>query len=361
MKTRVLAAPSVDESGGGIAQVSALAWRAFQQEWPGEVAMCTLLPRGDRIPSLADKLRFGKTIGSGQLMGRARNILFTHVGLAQTQRFVPQRARAPYAVFLHGIESWRAMPPAQVRAIRGAAVRLANSHFTARKAASVNPDLGEIDVCALAIPDLPPAVHPAADRRTLDVLIVGRMAAAERYKGHDRLLAIWRDVVAAVPSARLVIAGDGDDRARLETVARDAGLGDRVQFTGFVSRQALESLYANAALFAMPSRGEGFGLVYLEAMAHQLACVGSTLDAAGEIVVDGETGVLVDPDDTSAVARAVVDLLRDESRRRAMGCAGRRRVEARFTFDRFRARLTGVLDRAFGEGAPARAAARVSE
>ena len=176
----------------------------------------------------------------------------------------------------------------------------------------------------------------------LDVLIVGRMAAQERYKGHDELIAIWRDVLAAVPHARLVIAGDGDDRARLETLAREQGLGDRVVFTGFISRDALDALYRQAALFAMPSRGEGFGLVYLEAMAHGLACVGSTHDAAGEIVIDGETGVLVG-DDPGALARAIVDLLRDPETRRRFGAAGRRQVEARFTFDHFRGRLAAAV------------------
>lgn len=345
----VLAAPSLDDSGGGVAHVAGLLQRACEAAWPGDVSRCTLLARGDRTPSLAEKLRFASRMWSVQASGRARGIVFAHLGLANVQRALPRPLRAPYAVFLHGIESWKPLPEPTRTILRQAAVRLTNSDFTARRVVEANGDLGEIDICPLALPALPELASRSARSADdpLDVLIVGRMAAGERYKGHDRLIAAWRDVAAAVPRARLVVAGDGDDRPRLEALARSEGVADRVRFAGFVTREQLDALYAHAALFAMPSRGEGFGVVYLEAMAHGLPCLGSIHDAAGEIIVDGETGRLVDPDDTQALAQTLIAMLRDEPARLAQGAAGRARVAARFTYAQFRDRVTTVLERAF--------------
>jgi phosphatidylinositol alpha-1,6-mannosyltransferase len=173
------------------------------------------------------------------------------------------------------------------------------------------------------------------------------MSAAERYKGHDQLIECWPAVRERLPDAQLVIAGRGDDAERLQRKAAELGLGDAVFFTGFVADATLEALLGAVAGFAMPSRGEGFGLVYLQAMRRLLPCIGCTVDAAADIILDGETGFLVDPDDRDALAARVVAVLADPDLRRRLGQAGLRRYEAEYTFDRFRARLGDILVRAF--------------
>src|SRR5690606_21951926 len=155
-----------------------------------------------------------------------------------------------------------------------------------------------------------------------DVVIVGRMVGSERYKGHDQLLEAWPLVRAACPDARLICVGEGDDVPRLQEKARECGVADAVVFTGFVDDEQKRAIYSRAALLAMPSRREGFGLVYLEAMAAGLPCVASPHDAAAEVVVDGTTGFLVAPDDRDGLASAIVRLLVDEERRRRMGGGG---------------------------------------
>src|SRR6185436_2909145 len=140
--------------------------------------------------------------------------------------------------------------------------------------------------------------------------------------------------VAHVPDAQLLIVGSGDDRQRLEQRAAGSSVALSIIFTGFVDDSALHALYERAAVFALPSRGEGFGLVYLEAMAHRLPCVGSTHDAAGEVILDGQTGRLVEQDDLSAMASAISSLLQDEAERRRMGLAGQERLSNVFSFDR---------------------------
>ena len=154
------------------------------------------------------------------------------------------------------------------------------------------------------------------------------MMGSERYKGHDQLIEAWPRVVALVPDAQLVFVGDGDDAPRLRRKAAESRAGTHILFTGFVPKATLDELYRRAALFALPSRGEGFGLVYLEAMTHRLACIGSVHDAAREVIVDGQTGRLVQQDDIDGLADTLTTLLIDEAQRRRMGDAGHVRLLA---------------------------------
>jgi phosphatidylinositol alpha-1,6-mannosyltransferase len=185
------------------------------------------------------------------------------------------------------------------------------------------------------------AHHPP---REAAALIVGRMWSEERGKGHDALLEAWPAVRSRVPAAELWIVGDGDDRERLAAKAREAGVGDAVRFLGRVADRDLGDLYRRAALLAMPSRQEGFGLVYAEALWHGLPCVGSSADAAAEVIDAGETGLLVPYGDAPALGDAVASLLADPERRRRMGEAGARRARERFAYARFRDELLRALE-----------------
>ena len=357
-RPRIVAAPALGERGGGVGQVARLLWEAVAETWPGEAEVMTLLTNGHDLPTAGDKLRFGGAIAARQVLGRAGWIVFAHLGVAKVERAVPAGLRSPYAVFLHGIECWHQLPERDRRTLADARVRLANSAFTARRTAASNPGIGPIVVCPLALGREAEAAAPPPDpspgRKT--VLIVGRMSSAERYKGHQELITCWPGVVAAVPDARLVIVGDGDDRRRLELLARCGSAASSIEFAGFVPRGHLDAAYAQASVFAMPSRGEGFGLVYLEAMRHGVPCVGSTEDAASEIIEDGRTGVLVDPTDEASLGRALIALLTDDGWRRRLGESARASARERFTFDRFRRKVSGALQEALeGAGAGGRA------
>jgi phosphatidylinositol alpha-1,6-mannosyltransferase len=169
------------------------------------------------------------------------------------------------------------------------------------------------------------------------------MLAAERYKGHDQVLEAWPEVVRRVNGATLVIVGDGDDLPRLKRKSAALGISASVDFTGFVSQERLSALYRDAAMLAMPSRAEGFGLVYVEAMSHGLPCIGSTHDASGEVIENGVTGYLVDQSDIGALAERMSDLLSDPDRRTEMGGRGRERFERHFTYEAYKKRLLGTL------------------
>lgn len=343
--SRVLAVPLLGEASGGVGQASSLIWRSFEETWDTDRELVSLLKPGQGLPDGSDKLRYGATLAYRQALGRARWILFAHLGLARVERYLPSRLRAPYAIFVHGIECWGELPESDRTLLREAHARIANSHYTARRTMAAHPDIGPVVSCPLALaPELvPKADQPPAAARAPMVLVVGRMSAGERYKGHDQLIAVWPDVVAVHPQAELMIVGDGDDRPRLEDAARSSVTPDRIRFTGFIERTELEALYARAAAFALPSRGEGFGLVYLEAMAYGLPCIASTDDAGSEVVADGQTGILVDPDDRHQLGASLAALLGDVELRQRMGERGRERVRTAYGFERFRRDIGHLL------------------
>jgi phosphatidyl-myo-inositol dimannoside synthase len=346
----VLGTITQERGHGGIARVSVLLWDAMEELAGPNRRLVTLLKGNSRQPKAADKLRFAWELARIEWRGQAKWILFDHLGIAAVQNLIPRARRAPYAVFLHSIEVWCPLSARQKRMLREARIRIANSHYTARQAATAHPDIGPIEVCHLAlsretgpscteIPD--PGVIARVGRNA--VLIVGRMSSAERYKGHDQLIQAWPLVRQSVPDAQLVIVGGGDDLPRLQAAASATGTGEAILFTGRVSDATLDMLYAHASVFAMPSRAEGFGLVYLEAMRHGLACVGSTHDAAREVIEHGKAGFLVDQDNVPELAGVLVQLLQNPALRREMGDAGLRRVQTCFSFDQFRSRLAAVM------------------
>ena len=359
MSRPCLAAITLDQRGGGIALVSRLLWRVFQEQWPGDSTLVTLLNDAHPLTSLHSstltRVQFGMRMASVQATGRCDWIMYSHLSLAKVQAQLPAAARRPYAVFIHGIEVWRDLSAAEKAILRGASLRVANSAFTARRVEGLHADVGAIHICPLAIlpregkgrhpQPVPVGIGPRA------VIVVARMSAGERYKGHDQLLECWPDVVTRVPDAQLVFVGEGDDVERLRDKAASLGIASAVVLTGYVSEAELHGFYGAAAAFAMPSRSEGFGLVYLEAMSHQLPCIGALDDASGEVIVDGDTGFLVQQADRQALTDRVVRLLSDTALRRSMGARGYHRLHEHFTYERFATRLRSLIDPAAGVSA----------
>jgi phosphatidylinositol alpha-1,6-mannosyltransferase len=275
-------------------------------------------------------------------------LVFDHLGPARVQAYLPSALRSRYAVFLLGIEVASRLSWDRRRALRGAELRLAISEHTRALALRSTPGLADVAVLHPALEGRAPAgaVDQALVARAGEgyLLIVGRMAASERYKGHDALLEALARLTLELPAARLVVAGEGGDRARLEARARELGLAKRVLFTGFVSEATLAELHGRSRAFVMPSSGEGFGLVYLEAMRAGKPCVALKGGAAEEIVADGVSGVLVDASPGS-LSRALVALLGDRELAARLGAAGRRRFEEHFSRERFRAEFAVRLER----------------
>ena len=243
---------------------------------------------------------------------------------------------------LYGIEAWRPLRRLERAGLRRAWRIGGLSRETVTRFRRANPDLAALDV-KICYTCAPPVV-PRAERRTSGrfALIVGRMSAEERYKGHDALLDAWHDVRSRVPDAELIIAGDGDDRPRLEERARTLGLAGAVRFLGAVTSPELAALYDDCTYFVMPSTDEGFGIVFLEAMRAGKPCIAGR-GAAEEIIDNGIQGLIVDPADRGALTEALVRLFVDDAGRAAMGTAARRREAERFGPGQFTERVSELL------------------
>jgi phosphatidylinositol alpha-1,6-mannosyltransferase len=284
-------------------------------------------------------------------------IVATHCGLSPIARAVKQLSGGRLWLFLHGAEAWRDLAPRVRWGIRGCDLLVANSQFTLDEFRKRHAELADIPgtVCYLPARRLEAngrEFAPRADggrRPAPRTVIVGRLWGRGLLKGQRQLISVWPEIRAAVPDAELWIVGAGEGRSEFEALARSNGVADCVIFTGHVSDSELAAIYRSADVFAMPSRGEGFGLVFAEAMSFGLPCIASHADAGSEVVVDGETGLHADPDDTAGLVRALVALLSDTELRRRMGEAGRRRADSLFAVAAFDARMSALLR---GDGFP---------
>jgi len=278
--------------------------------------------------------------------GRAKSVIVGHVHhapVAWLARLVGNIDN--YLVVLHGIEAWKRLSLLQRVALRSAYAVVATTHFTARKCAQANrvPD-GNFRVIPLCADP-----HPAAPDTSLvlagdfPVMFVGRLAGSEKYKGLETLIEAVGQLLAGNIGVTLHVIGDGDDRARLERFANASGLGDNVVFHGSVDDAQLQSAYASAKVFAMPSAKEGFGIVFLEAMRRGVACIGGAHGGTPEVFDDGTEGLLVPYGDIQALAGQLERLATDPELRVRLGQAGQQRFEKEYSFERFSARWEGLL------------------
>lgn len=188
----------------------------------------------------------------------------------------------------------------------------------------------------------PPPDLPLPD----GVPVVSIVAALRGPKRHDVALEAWPRVLAAVPQARLVVAGGGPQEPALRAQAARLGLGGRVLFAG--PRRDVARLLQASALTVLPSQTEALPTSLIEAAACGLAAVATPVGGIPEVVEHERTGLLVPPGDPVALGDAVVALLTDDRRREAMGRAARRLAEERFDMHRWARRLRDVYDEAVG-------------
>ena len=166
-----------------------------------------------------------------------------------------------------------------------------------------------------------------------DDIVVGAAVRLSPEKGLDTLLRAVAELVRQGLPIRVVLAGDGPRRRPLEGQARRLGIAGRIDFRGEVAHDQIPAVLSELDIFAMPSRAEGFGVAALEAQAMELPVVASRVHGIPDVVVDGETGLLVPPGNVEALAAAIERLARDAGLRRKMGRAGRSFVEERYRWE----------------------------
>jgi glycosyltransferase involved in cell wall biosynthesis len=239
-----------------------------------------------------------------------------HLNLMPIAWLLGKRHMAPVVLCIHGIDAWQPTS----RPLTNIMARLAHHVLSVSKvtrdrfAAWSGTPLNHISI-------LPNTVHleglgPGDRNLELEakfglagrkvILTFGRLDSEERQKGFDKVIEAMPALLAKDPSITYLIAGSGPDRSRLEGKAKGLGVADHCVFTGFVSSEQKADIFRLADVFAMPSKGEGFGIVLLEAMACGVPVVGSTKDGTREALRDGALGILVNPDDIQIVVSGIL-------------------------------------------------------
>jgi phosphatidylinositol alpha-1,6-mannosyltransferase len=340
---------------GGIAQYNRDFLRALAET--GAVSSITVLPRQARDPLVLPE-RIEQTSARPGRIGYSVAVLRTallrpvdlifcgHLFMAPLAALIARLKGAKLIVQSHGIEAWPRPSRAQRAALESADLVLCVSRHTRSAVlswAAIAPER------VLVVPDTVGEVFTPGDGSTRGValalegkrvlLTVGRMDSRERYKGQDRVIAAISSLVAKGHDICYVVVGEGADRIRLEALARDAGVSDRVRFLGHVGLQTLVELYRMADLFIMPSSGEGFGVAFLEAMASGTSALGLDVAGARDALADGQLGTLVAEDDLpDAIAQLLAAPKADS---RALAAAAR----ARFGRETFAAGVHAALNR----------------
>jgi phosphatidylinositol alpha-1,6-mannosyltransferase len=355
----LLISPELFLHEGGIARIMRLYLKALcEQATPADHVYSLVLndrPGPEpRLPRYATE-RLGEHVGCDRgkfafvrqtlrLARRSELVIcghLHHLPLARLAQVFNPKLR--YCLVAHGIEVWRPYSWLERRALRGAHRILCVSEYTRRQLLRFLPDLAPERL--VVVPntmdphfapepsDLPSHVPFALPR----ILTVGRLSSTDTYKGFDTLIEAMPAVRRDYPTARLRIVGTGDDQPRLAALAVELGVAESVDFLGALSDEALRAEYAACDFFALPSRKEGFGLVYLEAMMHGKPCIAARAGGAPEVINDA-VGVLVEYGNIPDLAVAAGEMVRHPRDSEVV-----RRHAATFAFPAFQRRLAAAL------------------
>lgn len=270
-------------------------------------------------------------------------LLFWHADMLKLMPLIGARGR-PNVLFLHGIECWKKIDGAVARGLDEIDLFLSNSDFTWQRFIEANPRwaaaLHATVALGVGVPeprDIVPSTIPAA-------VMIGRMAKGEGYKGHEEVIRAWPRVSRAVPGAELWIAGGGDAAADLISLAAASEVADRIRFFGIISDADKDRLLRQSRCLVLPSRGEGFGLVYLEAMRLGRPCLASVHDAGKEVVEPPHAGLAANPENPDDLAHAIARLLTPGPEWDAWSHSARERYESAFTAAHFQRRLRAAIN-----------------
>lgn len=297
---------------------------------------------------------FAARVGFVCLLWRPHVVVASHPALAAAAWPVSGIFGFSLLAAAHGIEVWSPMAAAARRALRAADRVLAVSRHTAAKVVTVQGVAADNVTVLPNLADMKrfhPGEPPAALIASLGLngkkpvlLAVGRLDASERDKGMDRLPGLLRVLRPTFPGITAVVVGGGDDLPRLRAVAQTAGVAEAMKFTGPVSDTELPDYYRLADVFVLPSRKEGFGIVFLEALASGVPVVALDAGGAADALLDGELGWLVAADDPEALAaatRAALTARADDPRKDPVRL--RERVIEQFGATAFQSRLQAIL------------------
>ena len=299
---------------------------------------------------------------AAQLIGwgiwKRPNLIITgHLNFTVAAYWLKRLANIPYWTVAHGIEAWDIKSPPLQIALHHADLILAVSDYTRnRLIKEQNLDPNKVVILPNTVNSnrfqLAPKPTYLLEKYGLKpeqpvILTVARLAEVERYKGYDQVLNALPQIRQQIPDIHYIIVGKGNDETRIKQLITQLGLQDYVTLAGFIPDEQLCDYYNLCDVFAMPSKKEGFGIVYLEALACGKPVLGGNQDGAVDALFHGKLGALVNPDDVDEIARTIIQILQGTYPHPLMYQPEslRQQVIDTFGFEQFQKTLAGYLHR----------------
>ncbi|MEM6253972.1 MAG: glycosyltransferase family 4 protein [Cyanobacteria bacterium P01_D01_bin.156] len=272
---------------------------------------------------MVDRIRLTFALGWHLLVNRPRHLYCGHINLASMVHQLTRLPRVPYTVLTYGKEVWFPLKPSEGKALQSAERVWSISRYSAKLVCEANqlahhkidflPCIVDGDKFTPAIAN--PALQQHYGLTGAQVLMtVARLWKGDPYKGVDVTIRALPEISKTFPNVKYLVIGRGDDQPRLAQLAKDLGVVDQVVFAGFVPNEQLVEHYRLADVYVMPSQ-EGFGIVYLEAMACGIPVISGDNDGSADPLQDGRLGWHVPHRNPEAVATACIEVLRGEDRR----------------------------------------------
>lgn len=327
--------PSLFDSKGGIQVYSNYLFGAFKSLYPRtyfNIFLKNDTPKGLPIPTQSLKfhasghaplalrtLDLASKLVSSNIRQPADLIISTHLNFTLAAYLLKRLKGIPYWTIAHGIEAWNIQSPLLKLALQNADRILAVSHYTRERLLeeqNLNPERVVVLPNTFDSDRFQPGSKPEylLKKHQLNgqqsiILTVARLDCHERYKGYDQIINAMPQIRQRIPDIHYVIVGKGQDSLRLEHLINQLGLQDCVTLTGFIPDEQLCDYYNLCDVFAMPSKCEGFGIVYLEALACGKPCLGGNQDGAIDALCHGTLGALVNPDNINDIAQTLIQIL----------------------------------------------------
>lgn len=299
---------------------------------------------------------FAAQLISSAIQDKPDLIIATHINFTLLAYHINRLLDIPYWAVAHGVEAWNIKSPSLQRALKNSDLVLSVSNYTRNQLITegylqphkiqILPNTFDENLFVSAA-----KLDILLQRYKLKVnqpiiLTVARLDKREGYKGYDRIIKALTKVKTQIPDVHYLLVGKGGDRSRIEQIIKELQLENHVTLAGFVPDEELCDHYNLCDVFAMPSKGEGFGIVYLEAMACGKPCLGGNQDGALDALDQGEIGVLVNPDDIDEIADALIRILEKKYPNPLLYQPEqlRQAVIDRFGFEIFQQRLHQYLD-----------------
>jgi glycosyltransferase involved in cell wall biosynthesis len=283
-------------------------------------------------------------------------LIAAHPNLAQPAAWMKKLTpRTKTIVLCHGVDVWEPLPPQRRKALLAADIALVPSSFTAKKLEEIqNFPTAKIRILPWPINAAMLKRSTPENRATLKpprefpqgrvILAVGRWDSKEKYKGADDLIHALPQLMKSFPNLQLALVGRGDDIPRLKSIATEQNVSASVHFLeNIADDDQLAACYAHSEIFALPSTGEGFGIVFIEAMSFGLPVVGANAGGVTDIIKNEHNGLLVPPKNSEALTQALTRLLNDQYLRKNLGQNALQTVHDKYLFAALESGLEQLL------------------